>query len=165
MVRPSLNLFLLPLCCTAVFHREVLIESSACRKSGRMLCLAVWGFSAAVCLMVSLMLKAHSTESDNNSPSFKTKWIKTDLGRLKEREVRIERENEKYWTARSPTDCMNVLETNRCNRGIEKMEEENNGMELKSRRLLGEKKKRKKNKEEEIPETKYVSLELECSKN
>ncbi len=39
---------LLPLCCAAVFHRDVLIESSACRKSGRMLCLAVWGFSAAV---------------------------------------------------------------------------------------------------------------------
>lgn len=27
------------------------------------------------------------------------------------------------------------------------------------------KRKEKKNKEEEIPETKYVSLELECSKN
>lgn len=47
-----------------------------------MLCLAVWGFSAAV----GFMLNAHWIESDNNSQSFKTKWIKTDLGRLRERE-------------------------------------------------------------------------------
>lgn len=40
--------------------------------------------------------------------------------REREREVRIKRENEKDWTTRSPTDCMNVLETNRGYKEIEK---------------------------------------------
>lgn len=38
----------------------------------------------------------------------------------RESEVWIERENNKYWTARSPTYCMNVFETNRGDTGIEK---------------------------------------------